>query len=114
MLRAALVRSLLAAVFAPGLGAQAPADRLVPTDVFNLVLASDPQISPDGKRVVYVRQFSDVMTDTKYANLWIVNADGTDHRPLTTGKHSDENPRWSPDGKHLAYLSDEGGSSQIY
>ena len=114
MLRAALVRALLAAVIAPALGAQAPADRLVPTDVFNLVLASDPQISPDGKRVVYVRQFSDVMTDAKYTNLWIVNADGTDHRPLTTGKHSDENPRWSPDGKHLAYLSDEGGSSQIY
>ncbi len=87
---------------------------LTPMDVFDLEYAQDPQISPDGESVVYVRRFSDVMTDQHYANLWIVRWDGTNHRPLTTGKYLDEAPRWSPDGRRLAYISDRDGSTQIY
>ncbi len=64
--------------------------------------------------MVYVRQFSDVMTDRNYTNLWIVNADGTGHRPLTTGDYSDASPRWSPDGSRLAFISDRDGSAQIW
>lgn len=89
-------------------------DRLTPSDVFNLEFATDPQISPDGKKVVYVRQFSDIMTDRRYSNLWIVNFDGTDNRALTTGNYSDTSPRWSPDGVRLAFISDRDGSPQIY
>src|SRR5262245_18145998 len=83
-------------------------------DEFSLQLATDPQISPDGKRVVYVRQFNDVMTDKRYSNLWMVNADGSDHRVLTTGMHKDTSPRWSPDGTQLIYISDRDGRPQIY
>jgi len=54
------------------------------------------------------------MTDKRYSNLWIINSDGTDHRPLTTGNRSDSSPRWSPDGTRLAYLSDADGKQQIY
>jgi len=54
------------------------------------------------------------MTDKRYSNLWIINSDGTDHRPLTTGNRSDSSPRWSPDGMRLAYLSDADGKQQIY
>ncbi|MEP7336350.1 MAG: S9 family peptidase, partial [Acidobacteriota bacterium] len=90
------------------------ATRLTINDVFNLELAADPQISPDGKRVVYVRQFADVMTDRRCSNLWIVNVDGTDHRPLTTGNFNDTAPRWSPDGTQLIYISNREGSAQIY
>src|SRR5580704_4126030 len=61
-------------------------------DVFNLQLATDPQISPDGRRIVYVRRFSDIMTDQRHSNLWIINADGTDHRPLSTGNFNDASP----------------------
>src|SRR5437762_12215783 len=57
------------------LGAAGPAP-LKPLDVFNLQLASDPQISPDGKRIVYVRQSSDVMNDRRRSNLWIINFAG--------------------------------------
>src|SRR6202790_2650361 len=64
---------------------QTPVKPLVIQDVFQLQLATDPQISPDGKRIVYVRQFNDIMTDQRCSNLWIINADGSDHRPLTTG-----------------------------
>ena len=88
--------------------------KLTVNDIFNFEVAADPQISPDGKRIVYVRQFTDVMTDRRCSNIWIVNADGTDHRPLTTGNFSDGSPRWSPDGKQLAYISSRDGMPQIY
>ena len=75
------------------------------TDVFDLEYVSDPQISPDGSRVVYVRNFKDIMTDQNLSNLWIANFDGTGHRPLTTGNHAARSPRWSHDGKRIAFLS---------
>src|SRR6184192_670915 len=78
-----------------GLQAEAPEKHLTIQDVFNLQLATDPQIAPDGKRIVYVRQFSDIMTDKRDSNLWMINADGADHRPLTTGNFNDTSPRWS-------------------
>ena len=101
-------------ISAVALGAAEKSDRLVPMDVFNLQYAADPQISPDGSRVVYVRQFSDVMTDKRYSNLWIISFDGADHRALTTGNYGDSSPRWSPDGTRIAYVSDRDGKPQIY
>ena len=89
-------------------------DRLTPMDLFELEYASDPQISPDGRYIVYVRRASDVMTDQRYSNLWIISFDGKEHRPLTTGISRDSSPRWSPDGTRIAYISDREGSPQIY
>src|SRR5271167_1250602 len=96
------------------LQAQEASHKLTAMDEFQIQLPTDPQISPDGKKIVYVRRFADPMTDRRYSNLWIVNADGTDHRPLTTGNHNDASPRWSPDSARLAYLSDTDGKQQIY
>jgi dipeptidyl aminopeptidase/acylaminoacyl peptidase len=96
------------------LRAQEAANKLTAMDVFQLQTATDPQISPDGKKIVYVRRFADPMTDKRYSNLWIINTDGTDHRPLTTGNRADASPRWSPDGTRIAYLSDADGKQQIY
>jgi dipeptidyl aminopeptidase/acylaminoacyl peptidase len=83
-------------------------------DIFNLELVTDPQIAPDGEHIVYVRAFNDITGDRRCSNLWIVNRDGTDNRALTSGNHKDTQPRWSSDGKHLAYVSDGDGSPQIY
>jgi acylaminoacyl-peptidase len=94
--------------------AESPAKPLQILDVFNLQLATDPQISPDGKRIVYVRQFSDIMADQRHSNLWIINTDGSEHRPITTGNFNDTSPRWSPDGTQLLYISNRDGSPQIY
>ncbi len=94
--------------------AQDSSHKLSVMDEFQLQLPSDPQISPDGKQIVYVRRFADPMTDRRYSNLWIINAEGTDHRPLTTGNRNDSSPRWSPDGTRIAYLSDADGKPQIY
>jgi len=105
---------LAGSVFVALLTAATPDRRLVPQDVFNLEYTSDPQISPDGRQVVYVRHFADIMTDRNYSNLWIVDFNGSNQRPLTTGNYSDSSPRWSPDGSRLAYISDRGGSPQVW
>ncbi|HSM62393.1 MAG TPA: hypothetical protein VK833_00490, partial [Gillisia sp.] len=89
-------------------------DKLELLDIFNLEYISDPQISPNGKQVVYVRNFKDVMTDKNLSNLWIVNFDGTQNRPLTTGNTSDNYPRWSPDGKKLLFKSNMDGEMRLY
>ncbi len=94
--------------------ATAPENLFRLIDMFDLETASDPQISPDGSKVVFVRNFSDIMKDKKRSNLWMADFDGADLRPLTTGNASDFSPRWSPDGKRLLYASSVEGSVQIY
>ena len=111
MTRPTLLCTLLL-LAAPPLAAQS--GHLTEMDVFELEYVSDPRVSPDGDRVVYVRQFADVMTDMNYSNLWLVRADGSGHRPLTTGKFTDNSPRWSPDGSRIAYMSNRDGMPQIY
>jgi len=110
--------AVVSVVFLFALPASAPAQdasrKLTAMDEFQLQLATDPQISPDGKKIAYVRRFADPMTDRRYSNLWVINADGSDHRPITTGNRSDASPRWSPDGTRIAYLSDADGKQQIY
>jgi len=75
---------------------------------------ADPQITKDGKSVVYVLNWNDKMVDQKFSNLWIVSSDGKDNRPLTTGSFKDSSPRLSPDGSRLAYLSNRSGKMQIH
>lgn len=90
------------------------ADHLTLADSLEMEYVQDVQISPDGNQIVYSREYADVMTDRRYSNLWIVNVDGSGHRPLTDGKHNDSSPRWSPDGKRIVFVSDREGSSQLY
>jgi acylaminoacyl-peptidase len=76
-----------------------------PADVFQLEFAGDPQISPDGSQIVYVRSSNDIMSDRTRGEIWILNFDGSEHRPLITGPANYSAPRWSPDGSQLLYVS---------
>ncbi len=78
------------------------------TDIFELEIAGDPQISPDGSQVAYVRRSMDIMTDRVRANVWVVGTDGRGHRPLLSGTDSFRSPRWSPGGDRLAYVASAG------
>ena len=89
-------------------------DRFELIDIFDLEYVSDPQISPDGKRIIYVRNFKDIMTDQNLSNLWIVNFDGSNHRPLSTGNERHFQPRWSHDGTKIIYKSNQDGNTRIY
>lgn len=113
-LRYALPVAVMLTIALPLAAQEPPMNRISAMDIFNLQYASDPQISPDGTKIVYVRRFADIMTDKRDSNLWIINTDGTENRPLTTGSYSDGSPQWSPDGTRVAYVSDREGSAQIY
>lgn len=83
-------------------------------DVFELEWASDPQISPNGTQIVYKRNGFDIMTDEPKGNLWIINADGTSHRKLTTREVNESQPRWSPSGDRIAFTSTTEAGSELY
>lgn len=82
-------------------------------DVFRLESAADPQISPDGKLVAYVRVSADIMTDRFRRAIWIVDETGANHWPLAQGKGGYSSPVWSPDGKSVAYTASEDGVSEV-
>lgn len=93
----------------------AGADVLKNIDIFELEVATDPQISPDGEQVAYVRRSMDIMKDRPNGDIWVVNTDGSGHRPLLSGAGSYGSPRWSPDGERLAYVTRvEGRGPQIH
>jgi acylaminoacyl-peptidase len=85
------------------------------TDIFELEMATDPQISPDGSRIAYARRSYDIMTDRARSNIWIVDARGGRHLPVVSGTDSYSSPRWSPDGSRIAWVSSaEGRGPQVY
>lgn len=83
-------------------------------DIFDLEYATDPQVSPDGKSVLFIRRSNDIMLNRTKSNVWIARADGADQRPLLSGQKNFSMPRWSPDGSRVAYISNIEGSSQLY
>jgi len=101
----------------------APPDSLLPPvgvhplgirDLWTFERVSDPQPSPDGEWVAYVRRAYDAKANTSYSNLWVVPAAGGESRRLTTASALDTQPRWAPNGATIAFLSDRGGKTQIW
>src|SRR5258705_4238640 len=84
-------------------------------DLLRFEWVADPRISPDGARVAFTRVAVDTATDTYRTSLWIVDADGSGApRALTSGPR-DLQPRWSPDGRSLAFVRGaEGKPGQLY
>jgi dipeptidyl aminopeptidase/acylaminoacyl peptidase len=110
MLFAATILAAPAAA-APATG---PSRYFTGSDLFNLEWASDPEISPDGRTIAYVRQSNDVMTDRARPTIWLIDVATDQQRPLVAGSGAYFSPRWSPDGTRLAYVAAEGGSPQLY
>ena len=85
-----------------------------PIDVFDLEYVSNTEISPIGNKVLYQRNFNNIMNDESFSNIWIINFDGTDNRPITTGNFKDNSPKWSNKGDKFIFKSNREGKSQIF
>lgn len=83
-------------------------------DVYKIKPVREPQISPDGKWVAYVVSVPSLEKNRANADIWLVPSGGGEARQLTTSDKRDDTPRWSPDGKQLAFISTRGGDPQIY
>src|SRR5512140_1992881 len=79
------------------------------------VRVGDPRLSPDGRQVAFVRTTTDLAANKRNADVWIVPADGSaPPRALTRHEKADNAPRFSPDGKTLAFVSTRSGAPQVY
>jgi dipeptidyl aminopeptidase/acylaminoacyl peptidase len=83
-------------------------------DLYRVPRASDPQIAPDSRTILYVVRTSEPKANKQESHVWLMNADGTQSRQLTFGPSSEWQPRWSPDGKGLYFLTDRQRGAQVW
>ena len=83
-------------------------------ELLKLRRVSDPQLSPDGKRVAFVLTEVSQEANTRLNHVWLVRLDGTQPVQLMSAQKSDDTPRWAPDGKRLAFVSAREGGSQVW
>jgi len=107
---------LLAVLLAAPAAASAPSTRtLRPDDIFALKEVGDPEVSPEGKWVAYTVTTMDAKEDESDTDIYMAPFAGGPALRLTASKKAEKSPRWSPDGKWLAFLSGrEGKKTQVW
>ncbi len=83
-------------------------------DVINYQTISSFSLSPDGKFALWAQRKADLKENKFISHIWISDVTSPNPLQLTRGKHSEFSPRWSPDGKYIAFLSDRDGKTQVY
>jgi dipeptidyl aminopeptidase/acylaminoacyl peptidase len=99
------------------LPAQALSQETHPFNVQDLIAMdrlSDPQVAPDGRQVAFVVSELDREANRRRTDIWVVATDGSGLRRLTSDPAADFNPRWSPDGRSIWFISTRSGSAQVW
>ena len=98
-------------LFLSALGA---APSFTAAEMMRLQRIADPQVSPDGRSVAYQATQVDTAAWTRNTDIWVIPAAGGTPRRVTDDPKSDMRPRWSPDGKRLAFVSTRDGGAQVW
>ncbi|NNL30113.1 MAG: S9 family peptidase, partial [Gemmatimonadetes bacterium] len=91
------------ALWSPGVAQETPSPDLLTVDHYlDMERVGDPQISPDGRQIVFARSWVNQLKDRFESSIYVMDADGSRSRFLVEGS----SPRWSPDGSRIAYLAE--------
>jgi dipeptidyl aminopeptidase/acylaminoacyl peptidase len=109
---ALLLLSVAASVTAAG---SARGSEVLTVEKFaSMTRCSDPQISPDGRKVAFTVSVPDIAANRNETHIWVAPLGGGPVVRFVSGQGADSHPRWSPDGDRIAFVSTRGGSSQIW
>ncbi len=86
--------------------------KITAEDLYRFQTITDLELSPDGKQVVFAIRRIDRQSEKKFANLRMIDAASGEVRAFTQGDHTDSLPRWSPDGRQIAFLSNRADENQ--
>ncbi len=111
-----LVLVVTVAVLGAGPAAGQTPRAMTIVDLINLPNVSDPQLSPDGRQLLWVQSESDWARNRRVTHIWRIDRDGTGALQLTRGERGESEPRWSPDGATIAFVARRGDDEvdQIY
>jgi dipeptidyl aminopeptidase/acylaminoacyl peptidase len=90
------------------------AEPFTATEMMKLRRLGRPRVSPDGRQVVLALTEVDLAADSKRSDLWLVPVSGGEPRQITRHPASDSGPRWSPDGRRIAFVSARNGEPQVF